>query len=74
MKLVKPAADAGIAINPGPEWSVEAEPARSRLRLCFALTSKEEIRAGVAEFARVCYEETGIPVRSANIPRAPARS
>lgn len=72
MKLVQPAAAAGIALNPGPEWSVEAAPARSRLRLCFALASKEEIRAGVAEFARVCYEQTGIPVRSANVQRARA--
>ena len=69
MKLVKPAADAGIALNPGPEWACEGADSRSRLRLCFALTSKEEIRAGVAELARVCYEQTGIPVRSANVQR-----
>jgi len=71
MKLVKPAADAGIALNPGPEWSVEAAPAHSRLRLCFALTSKEEIRAGVAALARVCYEQTGIPAQSGNVRRTP---
>jgi hypothetical protein len=28
------------------------------------------IREGVAAFARVCFEETGIPERSANIRRA----
>lgn len=71
MKLVQPAAAAGIALNPGPEWACDGADSRSRLRLCFALTSKEEIREGVAELARVCYEQTGIPVRSANVQRTP---
>jgi 2-aminoadipate transaminase len=71
-QLVEPAAKAGIVFNPGPEWACDAEGARSHMRLCFALPSKEEIRAGVAELARVCYEETGIPERSANIQRAAA--
>ncbi len=65
--LLKPAADAGIAFNPGPEWAVDGEAARSHLRLCFALPSKETIRKGVAAFARVCYEQTGIPQQSSNI-------
>ncbi len=65
--LVKPAADAGIAFNPGPEWAVDAAASKSHLRLCFALPSKETIRQGVAAFARVCYEQTGIPAQSANI-------
>ncbi|MCB4820785.1 aminotransferase-like domain-containing protein [Roseicella aerolata] len=69
-KLVKPAADAGIAFNPGPEWAVEPETATSQLRLCFALPSKEEIREGVAAFARVCFEQTGIPAQSGNIRHA----
>ena len=68
-KLVKPAADAGIHFNPGPEWVCNPEPAKSYMRLCFALPSKEDIRAGVAALAQVCYEQTGIPVRSANIER-----
>jgi 2-aminoadipate transaminase len=72
-KLVKPAADAGINFNPGPEWVCNPEPAKSYMRLCFALPSKEEIRAGVAVLAQVCYEQTGIPVRSANVERAGAR-
>ena len=66
-KLVKPAADAGIAFNPGPEWAVDGEAAKSHLRLCFALPSRETIKAGVAAFAKVCYEQTGIPQQSANI-------
>ena len=66
-KLVQPAAAAGIAFNPGPEWAVEPDSASSQLRLCFALPSKELIREGVAAFARVCFEQTGIPRQSGNI-------
>jgi 2-aminoadipate transaminase len=69
-KLVGPAAKAGIAFNPGPEWSCNPAESKSHLRLCFALPSKDVIRDGVAAFARVCFEETGIPERSANIRRA----
>ena len=47
-KLVKPAADAGILFNPGPEWVCNPEPAKSYMRLCLALVSKEVIRDGVA--------------------------
>jgi 2-aminoadipate transaminase len=74
MKLVQPALKAGIAFNPGPEWAVDGAAAKSRLRLCFGLTTKEEIREGVAGFARVCYEETGIPEQSGNIRHAASRS
>ncbi|MEA2776009.1 MAG: 2-aminoadipate transaminase, partial [Acetobacteraceae bacterium] len=38
-------------------------------RLCFAMPSKQTIRDGVAELARVCYEQTGIPLRSGNVER-----
>jgi 2-aminoadipate transaminase len=71
-KLVKPAADAGIHFNPGPEWVCNPEPAKSYMRLCFALPSKEVIREGVSALAQVCYEQTGIPVRSANVQRRTA--
>jgi len=71
-KLVAPAAKAGVVFNPGPEWSCNSVTSKSHLRLCFALPSKEMIREGVAAFARVCYEETGIPQQSANIRRAAA--
>ena len=73
-KLVKPALDAGIAFNPGPEWACDGEAAKSRLRLCFGSATKDEIRQGVAGFARVCYEQTGIPQQSANIRHAAPRS
>jgi 2-aminoadipate transaminase len=67
--LVAPALAAGVAFNPGPEWAVDGEAAKSHLRLCFALPTADEIRAGVAAFARVCHEVTGIPAQSANIRR-----
>jgi 2-aminoadipate transaminase len=67
--LVKPAAAAGIVFNPGPEWAVSADNSSNCLRLCFAMPDRETIRAGVAELARVCYEQTGIPRRSGNVSR-----
>ena len=67
-ELVAPAADVGVAFNPGPEWSVDAASSKSYLRLCFGSASKEDIDEGVKRFARVCYEHTGIPARSDNAP------
>jgi 2-aminoadipate transaminase len=69
-KLVARAAKAGIVFHPGPEWSCNPVTSKSHLRLCFALRSKDMIREGVAAFARVCFEQTGIPERSADIRRA----
>ena len=60
-KLVKPAADAGLVFNPGPEWACNGAEAKPYLRLCFALPPMETIQAGVATLARVCHEVTGIP-------------
>jgi 2-aminoadipate transaminase len=71
-KLVAPAAKEGLVFNPGPEWSCNPGATKSHMRLCFALLSKDDIRSGIATLARVCYEETGLPERSANIRRAPA--
>ena len=71
-KLVAPAAKAGIVFNPAPNGRATPATSKSHLRLCFALPSKDEIRDGVAAFARVCFEETGIPELSANIRRSPA--
>ena len=67
--LIKPAAEAGIVFNPGPEWAVSASNSSNCLRLCFAMPDKQTIRDGVAELARVCYEQTGIPIRSGNVLR-----
>ncbi len=61
LKLYEPALAAGVAINPGPQWSVNKEHSRSRLRLCFASPSHEEIHQGVAALAEVCRREFGVP-------------
>jgi 2-aminoadipate transaminase len=70
--LVAPAAAEGLVFNPGPDWSCNPARTKSHMRLCFALPSKDEIASGVAALARVCYEQTGLPERSANIGRAAA--
>ena len=62
-KLYHSALAAGVAINPGPEWSVNKGRAKSRMRLCFASPSHEEISQGVATLADVCRREFGIPAR-----------
>jgi 2-aminoadipate transaminase len=67
MKLNQAALAAGVAINPGPEWSTDAAYGRSRLRICFASPSLEEIRNGIAILADVCRKEFGVPARIANV-------
>jgi 2-aminoadipate transaminase len=74
LKLYHAALKAGVAINPGPEWSVDKNGSRSWMRLCFASPTSEEIREGVAALAEVCRAEFGVPTRSANVTRAAARS
>ncbi len=61
LKLYQSALAAGVALNPGPEWSVNKAHARSRVRLCFANLSHEEINQGVAALAEVCHSEFGVP-------------
>jgi 2-aminoadipate transaminase len=70
LKLYDSALKAGVAINPGPQWSVNREHSRSRMRLCFASPTHEEIRQGVAALAEVCSREFGVPTRSGNVQRA----
>ena len=53
MKLRDIAREAGVLINPGPEWSVDKERSRCRIRLCFASPSHDEIREGIALLADV---------------------
>ena len=69
LKLYQAALAAGVAINPGPEWSTDKAYAGSRLRLCFASPSHEEIREGIAVLAEVCRKEFGVPARSANVEK-----
>src|SRR5439155_22663785 len=66
-KLNAAALAAGVAINPGPDWSSDAGYGRSRMRLCFASPSVEDIRNGVAILADVCRKEFGVPARIANV-------
>src|SRR5579863_7082501 len=72
LKLFQPALAAGVAINPGPEWSTDKSYGRSRTRLCFANPSHEAIRAGIATLAEVCRREFGVPARIANVERVGA--
>jgi 2-aminoadipate transaminase len=65
-KLIAPAAKAGLVFNAGPEWACDGDAAKSYLRLCFAMPSKQVIEDGVRVLAQVCFEETGIPLRSDN--------
>ncbi len=66
-KLNQSALAAGVAINPGPEWSTDRTYSKSRMRLCFASPSKDEIRQGIAALAEVCRREYGVPERIANV-------
>jgi 2-aminoadipate transaminase len=74
MKLRQSALRAGVAINPGPEWSVDKAYSTSRLRICFASSTLDEIREGIAILAEVCRNEFGVPTRSANVTRATMQS
>jgi 2-aminoadipate transaminase len=69
LKLYQAALAAGVSINPGPEWCTDKAYSKSRMRLCFASPSHEEIREGVAVLADVCRREFGVPVRIANVER-----
>jgi 2-aminoadipate transaminase len=69
LKLYQAALAAGVAINPGPEWSTNKAHAGCRLRLCFASLTHEQIREGVAVLADVCRKEFGVPARSANVEK-----
>ncbi len=69
MRLYQKALAAGVAINPGPEWSVDAKHSKSRIRICFASPSHEQIREGIAVLAEVCRAEFGVPARSANVQK-----
>jgi 2-aminoadipate transaminase len=69
LKLYQSALAAGVAINPGPEWSTDKAYGKSRMRLCFASPSHEQIREGVAALAEVCRKEFGVPARIANVEK-----
>ena len=68
-ELAVAAAAEGVAINPGADWSTDAEVGVHQLRLCFANPSKETIREGVAKLAEICHRQFGVPKRSSNVER-----
>src|SRR6201992_1806703 len=67
LKLYQSALAAGVSINPGPEWSTDKAYAESRMRLCFASPTHQQIREGVAALAEVCRNEFGVPTRIGNV-------
>ena len=69
MRLYQAALAEGVSINPGPEWSTGKAHAHSRIRICFASPSHQDIRDGIAKLAEVCHREFGVPMRSANVGR-----
>ena len=64
-RLADVAAGKGVAVNPGREWSKEAE-AGQWIRLCYANPAPDQTRAGVARLAEICHEEFGVPEISGN--------
>lgn len=64
-RLNQVALEAGIAINPGSEWSME-DQRRQWIRICFAHPPKDVMRDGIAKLAGVCHAEFGVPEISAN--------
>ncbi|MDH3661512.1 MAG: PLP-dependent aminotransferase family protein [Alphaproteobacteria bacterium] len=70
--LAQAAAEEGVTLNPGADWSTDPVTGRQKLRLCFGNPTEDTIRAGIAKLAEICHRETGIPARSANIERTDA--
>ena len=68
-ELARIAAEEGVAINPGAEWSIEGDSARRSLRICYANPSAESIREGVGKLAEICNRAFGVPARIANVDR-----
>ncbi len=68
-KLAQVALAEGVAINPGPEWSTNGGHGRTRLRICYANSTEQELRDGVAKLAGICHREFGTPARIANVTR-----
>ena len=54
---------------PGRNGRSNKAHSKSRMRLCFASPSHEEIREGVAALAEVCRREFGVPTRISNVAR-----
>jgi 2-aminoadipate transaminase len=68
-RLQQLALAAGVAVNPGVEWTTDASAGKRRVRICFAHPPEEVIRDGIATLAEVCHREFGVPSRAANAHR-----
>jgi 2-aminoadipate transaminase len=68
-RLAQLALQAGVAINPGAEWTTDAGAGKTRLRICFAHPPEHVIREGIGRLAEVCQREFGVPARVANLHR-----
>lgn len=68
-RLYSAALKKGVEINPGSQWTVDGSANKHRMRLCFGHPPVENIQAGIAELAQVCFEEFGVPIRSGNVER-----
>ncbi len=68
-RLFEIALKQGVEINPGAQWTVDGVANRHRMRICFGHPSNDTIREGIAKLADICFEEFGLPIRSANLSR-----
>lgn len=59
-ELVAPAAELGIAFNPGTDWAADAEGAKRWLRLCFALADERELITGVNQLAALIRQHPAV--------------
>ena len=57
---------AGVSVNVGADWSVDADRAGNLMRLCFASPSMQEIDSGIARLALVSRQLFGRPLHSNN--------
>lgn len=65
-KLAMVAGKAGIAVNPGAEWSLGSDSKRW-IRICYASPTHDQLQAGIARLAQVCHDAFGVPAVSGNI-------
>ena len=71
LKLAQAALAAGVAINPGFEWSPDKAYGRQPACGCASPARRtHDIREGVAVLADVCRREFGVPSRIANVEKA----
>jgi 2-aminoadipate transaminase len=68
-KLTQIAAEHGIAINPGVEWTKDQADGNRHIRVCYASATADELSNGIKALADVCHEHFGVPERSANRER-----